>query len=140
MAFRTMQLDLRVQEVYEAYHSFKSVVSGDMEPAVHESSADEGKAFVASVRDRVDLEDVSLTGHSFGGATVVSHPPVLDWCMCMRDTVGGSGALVCPSMWHRGCARRNAYSMVETSRPRRRIREDIPVGAKVREGDFWPSS
>jgi platelet-activating factor acetylhydrolase len=72
LAFRTMQLELRIQEVYEAYHSFKKVVGGELQPEVHEASAADGEAFVGSLRDRIDLEDTAITGHSFGGATVVS--------------------------------------------------------------------
>ena len=71
MAFRSMQLELRVQEVYEAYHSFKGVINGDVKPVVHETTAEQADAFVDSIRDRVNVEDTSITGHSFGGATIV---------------------------------------------------------------------
>lgn len=75
MAFRTMQLELRVQEVYETYHSFKGVVEGTVTPTVYEATHEERQAFLASLRDKVDTDDTSLTGHSFGGATVVCSTP-----------------------------------------------------------------
>lgn len=71
--FRSLQLQLRVREVYETYHTFKRIVSGDLVPTVHDTDATgRGVSFLASLRARVELDKVALTGHSFGGATIVS--------------------------------------------------------------------
>ena len=77
MRFRTLQLDMRVRETYEAYHSFKRLTNGD-----HESvtvidglkKVDEA-ALLSSFRDKVNIDSVTLTGHSFGAGTLVSLVP-----------------------------------------------------------------
>lgn len=65
--FRTLQLDMRVREMYEAYHSFKKIVEGS---DVGVTGVEEG--WFDLWRDKVDTSKVDLTGHSFGSATVVS--------------------------------------------------------------------
>lgn len=77
---RALQLDMRLREVYEAYHSFKRLVSGldDGRTIVANGKADEGlvSSFMESVKGQVDLDNVNLTGHSFGGGTMVSTVPL----------------------------------------------------------------
>jgi len=75
---RSLQLDMRLQEVYETYHSFKRLVS---DPSQRDGTRFDEKAtssaidgFMASIPDRVDFDNVHLTGHSFGGGTMVSWP------------------------------------------------------------------
>ena len=67
---------MRVREVYETYHSFSRLVSGqsDGKTLFNNGKADDQKVsdFVASLQGRVDLDHVHLTGHSFGGGTMVS--------------------------------------------------------------------
>lgn len=63
---------MRVREVYETYHSFKQFISGDGEANLDVMARDESLEWLASMRDRVDFDELHLTGHSFGGATIVS--------------------------------------------------------------------
>lgn len=75
---RSRQLDMRLREVYETYHSFRRLVSGEDEGrTIVGTKADDGRAkdFLDSLRGRVDVEDAHLTGHSFGGGTMVSNGP-----------------------------------------------------------------
>jgi hypothetical protein len=72
---RALQLDMRLQEVYETYHSFRRLVSSEGgRPKMNDEKADEATTtkFLESITDRIDLENVHLTGHSFGGGTMVS--------------------------------------------------------------------
>lgn len=74
MRFRTLQLEMRVREVYEAYHSFKRLVVGEDEGQgsyLGGLAGEQRLHWLASLRDRVDMDEVYLTGHSFGGGTVV---------------------------------------------------------------------
>ncbi|WRT68617.1 uncharacterized protein IL334_005595 [Kwoniella shivajii] len=80
--FRTLQLDIRSREVYESYHSFKRLVentatspsseSSNILPETGEKSKDteKKKDWIRSLKDKVNVEDLRLTGHSFGGGTV----------------------------------------------------------------------
>jgi len=71
--FRTLQLEMRVREVYEAYQSFGRVVQGDSSEAILEPiDAALRQQWAGSLRDQVDMSQVQLTGHSFGAGTVVS--------------------------------------------------------------------
>ncbi|GMK57872.1 hypothetical protein CspeluHIS016_0407060 [Cutaneotrichosporon spelunceum] len=63
MLWRAHQLDLRVREVYAAYKGFKRFLSGDAET--------DASATAAALQDKVDVEDLQLIGHSFGGATIL---------------------------------------------------------------------
>jgi len=62
-----------VREVYEVYHSFRRLVSGEDEgkTIVADSEPDLKKTWIESFKERVDFEDVSLAGHSFGGGTML---------------------------------------------------------------------
>ena len=74
------QLNMRTREVYETVHSFKQIVQGQEEiaksrPVDIDGLEDEQqrKEWAATFRDRIDFDNLTLTGHSFGGGTVVSH-------------------------------------------------------------------
>ncbi|OCF40122.1 hypothetical protein I317_06073 [Kwoniella heveanensis CBS 569] len=77
--FRTLQLDIRSREIYEAYHSFKKLLApGASLPkaSVSDSGLDKkGLAkrdeWIKTLEGKVDAEDLRLTGHSFGGGTVL---------------------------------------------------------------------
>jgi platelet-activating factor acetylhydrolase len=72
---RALQLDMRLREVYETYHSFRRLVSSEGgRPKMNDEKADEAKTtkFLESITNRIALENVHLTGHSFGGGTMVS--------------------------------------------------------------------
>jgi hypothetical protein len=77
---RNLQLDMRLQEVYETYHSFRRLVSDTATEQgrykLNDEQAPESKVrdFYSSLADKIDLENVHLTGHSFGGGTMVSTP------------------------------------------------------------------
>lgn len=65
---RACQLDFRVREVYEAYAAFCRLMAGsqaDME--IIEGSPE----VVGALRGRVDIDNVKLMGHSFGGGTLM---------------------------------------------------------------------
>lgn len=71
--FRTLQLEMRIKEVYEAYESFRQLIgSTNTDTTDIGDLPDSGKAeWISSFRDKVDCQDLYLTGHSFGGATIV---------------------------------------------------------------------
>ena len=66
---------MRVREVYETYHLFRRLVGGqdDRKTIFNNGKADDQKVteLVSSLQGRVDLDNVHLTGHSFGGGTMV---------------------------------------------------------------------
>ncbi|CAK9782450.1 hypothetical protein CC85DRAFT_329757 [Cutaneotrichosporon oleaginosum] len=64
MVWRAHQLDFRVREVYAAYNGFKRFLSGEGETDGEVSLADQ-------LKDKVDVQDLQLMGHSFGGATIL---------------------------------------------------------------------
>jgi platelet-activating factor acetylhydrolase len=83
-----MQLDIRVSEVYEAYTSFSTLIkSGSQDlPSFHlytddgpppipaqksKSDVDPKMAWLDSWRNKVDVDDLTLVGHSFGGGTLL---------------------------------------------------------------------
>lgn len=66
MAWRAHQLDFRVREVYAAYESFKRFLAGE----TGQSDAD-AASIAAALKDKVDVNDLQLAGHSFGGATAL---------------------------------------------------------------------
>ena len=75
-AFRTLQLEMRVREVYEAFYSFKRISNGDVGKVTFDKmDAAAQSRWVDSVRDKVDLDLIDLTGHSFGAGTIVSLEP-----------------------------------------------------------------
>lgn len=66
MSWRAHQLDFRVREVYSAYDAFKQFLGGNT------GESDSGAvAVAASLKDKVDVTDLHLIGHSFGGATAL---------------------------------------------------------------------
>lgn len=77
-----IQIDLRAQEVYETYHHFahlattgrdqRTVQIGDSA----DTPSDQVAAFVESLKGKVKLDEVYLSGHSFGGGTMVRCYPV----------------------------------------------------------------
>lgn len=69
MRLRGLQLDYRVREVYETYEAFKSMVSGGNKADVEDMTDEEASKFFASLRDTVDIENLKIGGHSFGGGT-----------------------------------------------------------------------
>lgn len=62
MLWRAHQLDFRVREVYAAYEGFKRFLSAEVEV---------DGAPPETLRGKVDIEDLQLTGHSFGGGTIL---------------------------------------------------------------------
>ncbi|WVO14537.1 hypothetical protein L204_102172 [Cryptococcus depauperatus] len=70
---RTLQLDIRTREVYEAYHSFKRLLSptGDEKIRVENLSGGDKVSWVDSFKGKVNLDDLRLAGHSFGGGTIL---------------------------------------------------------------------
>lgn len=74
---RSLQLDMRLREVYETYHSFRRlVIDPENEQKVYKLNDEKAseahtKAFYASLSNHIDLDNVHLTGHSFGGGTMV---------------------------------------------------------------------
>ncbi|KAF8341521.1 uncharacterized protein EI90DRAFT_1747341 [Cantharellus anzutake] len=74
--FRVEQLVFRTNEVYEIYHSFKALVNGDAGNIRSEISGSGHD--LSQWKGKIDVDDLYLTGHSFGGATafaVLRHPP-----------------------------------------------------------------
>jgi platelet-activating factor acetylhydrolase len=65
--FRALQLEIRVREMFEVYHSFRKIIEGVNMGVM---GLEEGR--FASWRQKVDTSKVDLIGHSFGGATAVS--------------------------------------------------------------------
>ena len=72
--FRTLQLEMRIQEVDEAYHSIRRLVSpsSDEKVIINDLPIDQRSEWISFFREKVDVEDFSIAGHSFGGCTVVS--------------------------------------------------------------------
>ncbi|ADV23587.1 1-alkyl-2-acetylglycerophosphocholine esterase [Cryptococcus gattii Ru294] len=70
---RTLQLDIRTREVYEAYHSFKRLLSheGDLSIKIEGLEGDVRQSWIDSMKGKVDFDDLKLTGHSFGGGTIL---------------------------------------------------------------------
>lgn len=72
------QLDMRVREIYEAYHHFCHLATYGIDSRtikVGYENDDTGTPvpkFVESLKPQVDLESVYIAGHSFGGGTAVS--------------------------------------------------------------------
>lgn len=74
--FKVQQEAMRVREVYETYISFKTLITNDViDKKVHMDNLEDDKLaeWRESFRDSVDFDAVHLTGHSFGGGTIVSH-------------------------------------------------------------------
>jgi platelet-activating factor acetylhydrolase len=72
---------MRLQEVYETYNSFKRLVS---DPAEQGRTRFDEKAnseaitrVMASLPNSIDFDNVHLTGHSFGGGTMVNPLSIL---------------------------------------------------------------
>lgn len=90
---RYLQLDFRVREVYEAYATFKRLLSNDPTVIVEQLAADKRAAFVSSFANRVNWDDVRIAGHSFGGGTAMhllqtpppgSYPPLnVTYCVAL---------------------------------------------------------
>ncbi|KAL0247363.1 hypothetical protein I308_104399 [Cryptococcus tetragattii IND107] len=70
---RTLQLDIRTREVYEAYHSFKRLLSheGDLSLKIEGLEGDVRQSWIDSMKNKIDFDDLRLTGHSFGGGTIL---------------------------------------------------------------------
>lgn len=70
---RTLQLDIRTREVYEAYHSFKRLLSheGDSSLKIEGLEGDVRQSWIDSMKNKIDFDDLRLTGHSFGGGTIL---------------------------------------------------------------------
>lgn len=66
MTWRAHQLDFRVREVYSAYEAFKRFLGGETG-----ESDPEAVSVATALKDKVDLTDLQLIGHSFGGATAL---------------------------------------------------------------------
>lgn len=75
-----LQLEMRVREVYETYHSFRRLLDPStsntiqLERAIIAGAEDSSAAadWLDTFKGHVDVENVLLTGHSFGGGTMVS--------------------------------------------------------------------
>lgn len=69
---------MRIREVYEVFHSFRRLVDHTADESssgrINLDAADEAtqRAWLESMSGKVDCSTVDLTGHSFGGGTVVS--------------------------------------------------------------------
>ncbi|WVF67465.1 hypothetical protein IAT40_002221 [Kwoniella sp. CBS 6097] len=76
---RTLQLDIRSREIYEAYHSFKKLLTPNTslpnaplsDSALDKKGIAKRDEWIKTLQGRVDAEDLRLTGHSFGGGTVL---------------------------------------------------------------------
>jgi platelet-activating factor acetylhydrolase len=79
-----MQLDVRVSEVYEAYTSFSTLIRfgpqtlpsfhlymEDGSPPVPADKSDPKTVWLDSWRGKVETDDLTLVGHSFGGGTLL---------------------------------------------------------------------
>ena len=89
---RAAQLELRLAELEEAYHIMSCICAGEGESLdqlnLRGQESMGGNPFgLAGVdwagwKGRIDLDHVTLAGHSFGGATVVEasrHPDRFPW-------------------------------------------------------------
>jgi hypothetical protein len=79
MPLRVDQLEFRRQEIFNAYNSFREFIrSPSSEHGLYriddnERACDLDINFCESWKDAVEVDkDVSITGHSFGAATLVS--------------------------------------------------------------------
>ena len=64
---------MRVREMHEVFESFKGLESGKVDGMEIEGCDGAKKLVWAEMfRDKVDTTAVTLTGHSFGGGTLVS--------------------------------------------------------------------
>ncbi|KAG8745764.1 hypothetical protein FRC10_007025 [Ceratobasidium sp. 414] len=68
LPIRKDQLVFRIREIYEAFASFKSTVNGNQDATVSMEPFNHWD----SLKGQVDCSKVFLTGHSFGGATLLS--------------------------------------------------------------------
>lgn len=78
---RDAQIDLRIAEIEEIYSVIRRIVNGEGEAVAAQSLR--GKGFIGGTspglkgvdwsawKDRVSLDDLTVSGHSFGAATVV---------------------------------------------------------------------
>lgn len=79
MTLRSLQLDIRVHELYATYTSFRSLITrGPASLPGLVMSAGSGlvpKAdaaeFLQALRGKVDVDSLDLVGHSFGGGTIL---------------------------------------------------------------------
>lgn len=70
-----------MREVYEAYHSFRRLLAAEADVVMPGADGLRKKEWAESFRDHVDVEELYLTGHSFGGGTMVSTFTELGlWC------------------------------------------------------------
>ncbi|WWC90565.1 uncharacterized protein L201_005501 [Kwoniella dendrophila CBS 6074] len=82
--FRTLQLDIRSREIYESYYNFKNLIQQSStsistssvlqevgSSKEKEKDLEKKKQWVESLSGKVDFDDLRLTGHSFGGGTVL---------------------------------------------------------------------
>jgi platelet-activating factor acetylhydrolase len=60
-----------VREVYEAYHSFRRLLAAEADVVMPGADGLKKKEWAENFRDHVDVEELYLTGHSFGGGTMV---------------------------------------------------------------------
>jgi platelet-activating factor acetylhydrolase len=64
---------MRVREIYEVYHSFRQLLQNGGDKVIVANADEQVKqTWLETFRDKVDVEEVHLTGHSFGGGTMVS--------------------------------------------------------------------
>lgn len=73
MHFRESQLEIREREVYETYSSFRNLVEGQKidDLVISDLKAEHRDPWISSFKGMVDVEDLHLAGHSFGGGTAV---------------------------------------------------------------------
>lgn len=81
-ALGSKQVEFRTTEIYEAYHTFMTVVSSINIPPgniVDGLPSNDARAWLSCMNKTVKKDSVILMGHSFGATTVVSQPVVLFW-------------------------------------------------------------
>jgi platelet-activating factor acetylhydrolase len=82
MTLRSLQLDIRVHELYETYRSFNTLITSGASalPPGLAITADttrykgpEAREWLGKMFDKgsVDTDEVDLVGHSFGGGTLI---------------------------------------------------------------------